>query len=140
MPEEKPDITDALNWLASHSGEYSKQIIDAFEALKQKNFMLSKRNDHLMNHAVLSIQSSNLLSHSILVQQVALMDAQINKNPKLAVQWISNELAGPGHLFDIEDAISQGKTAQQYYDENDVDFISSEKAKELVLIELESIK
>ena len=28
MPEEKPDITDALNWLASHSGEYSVMILE----------------------------------------------------------------------------------------------------------------
>ena len=36
MPEEKPDITDALNWLASHSGEYSVVILEHIEQLTTK--------------------------------------------------------------------------------------------------------
>ena len=54
--QDKPDITDALNWLASHSGKYSVMILDHIadigfinDGLHRENAMLKNEISHLQS-------------------------------------------------------------------------------------------
>lgn len=109
---DKPPIEQAINWLASHSGEYSKQIIDAFASLREKEAVLTKENA-LLKKEIKSAYDS--LNNNIVAMQCCVIETEHNGH-EAGYTWIWNTLCGPGLIPEPEEEWYE--SAQLYWNAN----------------------
>ena len=103
--KEQIKIEQALNWLASHSGEHSKQIIDAFTALRDENSALNKE-----------IKSAyDSLNNNIVAMQCCVIETEHNGH-EAGYSWIWNTLCGPGLIPEPDEEWYE--SAQLYWNAN----------------------